>query len=112
MELYLLAGLVFIYIITATTASRAFMWRVWTSAFILAFALMALSMIMLRINSQDVMMNTGELNWYYFLYIFGALSVALGIINLWMYRRSMWNLIFPMRHELEEDKKHQASTNN
>lgn len=39
------------------------------------------------------MMSANELNWYYLLYLFGSLSVVLGIINVWMYRRSIWKIM-------------------
>ena len=35
------------------------------------------------------MMSASELNWYYILYLFGSLSVVLGLINVWMYRKPL-----------------------
>ena len=39
-------------------------------------------------------MSASQLNWYYMLYLFGTMSVALGVINLWMYRKALWTILF------------------
>ncbi len=49
------------------------------------------------------MMSASQLNWYYMLYLFGSMSVVLGAINLWMYRKPMWQILFG-RAEDEEDE--------
>ena len=67
--------------------------QIWTLAFILAFVVTAVSIAFIRVSGQDVMMSANELNWYYLLYLFGSLSVVLGIINVWMYRRSIWKIM-------------------
>lgn len=79
--------------------------KIWTLAFIVAFAVTAISIAFIRVSGQDVMMSANELNWYYLLYLFGSLSVVLGVINLWMYRRSVWRTMFDASTEEDEDSK-------
>ena len=76
--------------------------RIWTLAFIAAFAVTAVAIGFLRVTNQDVMMSADNLNWYYLLYIFGSMSVVLGVINLWMYRRPLWQIL---RNDNAEDNK-------
>lgn len=56
----------------------------------------------LRVTNQDVMMSADNLNWYYLLYIFGSMSVVLGVINLWMYRKPLWQILH--NDNIEDDK--------
>ena len=93
MEAYVLATLIFIYIITALTGNQTLVRKIWTVAFIGAAFLTAGSLFFLRIKHQDVMMTADTFNWYFFLYVFGVLAFALGLINLWMYRHGLWNLL-------------------
>ena len=37
-------------------------------------------------------MKVGEINWYYILYVFGSISIILGVINLWMYKVPLLHL--------------------
>ena len=104
MELYLLIALLFIYLITAAMVQKTIVHRIWTLAFISAFALTAAAIGFLRVNQQDVMMSASQLNWYYMLYLFGTMSVALGVINLWMYRKALWTILFHSSDE-ETDRK-------
>lgn len=76
--------------------------RIWTLAFIAAFVVTAVAIGFLRVTNQDVMMSADNLNWYYLLYIFGSMSVVLGVINLWMYRRPLWQIL---RNDNAEDNK-------
>ena len=76
--------------------------RIWTLAFIAAFAVTAVAIGFLRVTNQDVMMSADNLNWYYLLYIFGSMSVVLGVINLWMYRKPLWQILH--NDDVEEDK--------
>ena len=92
MEIYILSALVFIYIITAFTENRVLTKRIWTFAFITSCALMGISLSALKLSGEDVMLSAGQFNWYYFLYVFSALSVAVGLINAWIYRRELWHL--------------------
>ena len=102
MELYLLIALIFIYLITAAMVNKNVVHRIWTLAFIAAFVLTAIAIGFLRVTNQDVMMSADNLNWYYLLYIFGSMSVVLGVINLWMYRRPLWQIL---RNDDEADNK-------
>jgi len=92
MEFYLLIALIFIYIISAFTGNRHTVKRFWTMAFIFSFILMGISLGTLRLSNEDVMLNAGQFNWYYFLYIFSALCLAVGFINLWIYRHELLGL--------------------
>ena len=83
MELYLFLALLLIYILTAFMVKKVILHKIWTLAFILAFVVTAVSIAFIRVSGQDVMMSANELNW----------SVVLGIINVWMYRRSIWKIM-------------------
>lgn len=79
--------------------------RLWSLAFIASFVITAISIGFIRVSSQDVMMSADELNWYYLLYLFGSMSVVLGVINLWMYRRSVVKILFSQEdEEYEKDE--------
>ena len=93
MEIYILAALTFIYLVSAMVGKQELVRKIWTFSFIGAGFLSALSLFALRIKHQDVMLGADNFNWYFFLYVFGALAFALGIINLWIYRRALWNLL-------------------
>lgn len=105
MELYLFLALFLMYILTAFMVKKNVLHKIWTLAFIVAFAITAISIAFIRVSGQDVMMSANELNWYYLLYLFGSLSVVLGVINLWMYRRSVWRTMFDASAEEDEDDK-------
>ena len=92
MEIYILIALIFIYIITAFAGNRQITKRIWALAFIFSFILTGLSLSALKLNGEDIMLSAGQFNWYYFLYIFSALSVAIGLINMWIYRHELWQL--------------------
>lgn len=94
MELYLFLALFLVYLLTAFMVRKNVLHKIWTSAFILAFVITAISIGFLRVTSQDVMMSANELNWYYLLYLFGSMSVVLGVINLWMYRSPIFKVLF------------------
>lgn len=92
MELYLFLSFVLLYVLTAFFVKKNVQHKIWTFAFIIAFVVTSLSIGFLRVNQQDVMMSASQLNWYYMLYLFGSMSVVLGAINLWMYRKPMWQI--------------------
>ena len=83
MEVYLLLAFLLLYILMALFVSKNVMHKIWTLAFMAAFVITAISIAFLRVNNQDVMMSASELNWYYVLYLFGSLSVVLGVRYLW-----------------------------
>lgn len=93
MEIYVLAALVLIYIGSAVVGNRDLVRKIWTFAFIVAGFLTAVALFALRVKHQDVMLTADNFNWYFFLYVFGALAFALGIINLWIYRRPLWDML-------------------
>ena len=101
MEIYILLALIFIYIITSFIENSLLTKRIWTMAFIVSFMLMGISLSLLKLNGEDIMLSAGQFNWYYFLYVFAALSVAIGIINIWIYRRELWHLC---RKSQDDDK--------
>ncbi len=94
MELYLFLALLLMYILMALFVSKQVQRKIWTLAFVVAFAVTAISIAFLHVTNQDVMMSANELNWYYLLYLFGSLSVVLGVINLWMYRHGLIEIFF------------------
>ncbi|MBR3688198.1 MAG: hypothetical protein IKL85_03890 [Lentisphaeria bacterium] len=51
--------------------------------------------------AADTLMKVGEINWYYILYVFGSISIILGIINLWMYRHELLDLFITSDDEDE-----------
>lgn len=103
MELYLLAALLLVYVLTGFMVQKTLVRRIWTLAFIISFAVTALAIALIRISGQDVMMAASELNWYYLLYLFGSLSVVLGLINMWMYRRALWHIFTSAGDEDDSD---------
>ena len=103
MELYLLLALLLLYILTAFMVKKNVLHKIWTMAFIVAFAITAISISFIRVSGQDVMMSANELNWYYLLYLFGSLSVVLGVINLWMYRGPVWRTIVGADEDDDDD---------
>lgn len=92
MEIYILAALLFLYIVTIIVGNQAMVRKIWTLSFICAAFLTASALFALRIKNQEVMLTADNFNWYFFLYVFGALAFALGLINLWMYRRALWQM--------------------
>ncbi len=92
METYLFVALVFVYLLTAFMLPKRVQKRIWTIAYILAFVITAVAIFFIKIYAGDTLMRVGELNWYYILYVFGSISIILGVINLWMYKRSLFEL--------------------
>lgn len=102
MELYLLIGFVVLYVLMSFFVNKQVQHKVWTMAFVVCFAITAASIGFLRVNNQDVMMSANQMNWYYLLYLFGSMSVVLGLINIWMYRKPIWHSFFDTDED-EED---------
>ena len=92
MEIFLFIALVFVYFLTAFAVPDLIVKRVWFLGFALAFALTAVSILFIHTGRQTVLMQENEMNWYYFLYLFGSISVILGLINLWIYRKGVLRL--------------------
>lgn len=89
MEIYLFIALVFMYILTVMMLPRRVQKKIWTSAYIVSFAITCVAIFFIRSYAKDMLMQAGELNWYYILYVFGAISTILGAINLWMYKKGV-----------------------
>lgn len=104
MELYLFLALLLMYILMALFVSKKVQRKIWTLAFVVAFAVTAISIAFLHVTNQDVMMSANELNWYYLLYLFGSLSVVLGVINLWMYRHGLIEIFFGSGDDDDDDE--------
>ena len=102
MELYLFLAMFLIYILTAFMVKPHILNRIWSLAFVVCFGITAVAIAFIRISGQDVMMSANELNWYYLLYLFGSLSVVLGVINLWMYRGPIFRIFFSTPDEDNE----------
>ncbi len=102
MELYLFLAFILLYVLMSFFVQKTVLHKIWTLAFIAAFAVTAVAIAFLRMNNQDVMMDASELNWYYLLYLFGSMSVVLGVINLWMYRMPLFRIFFGGSEETDD----------
>ena len=109
MEVYLFLALILVYLLTAFTVRKVIVNKIWTLAFIVAFLITAVAIAFIRVSGQDVMMSANELNWYYLLSLFGSLSVVLGVINLWMYRKGVWKIMSASDNTDDEDDDNDAS---
>lgn len=94
MELYLFFAFLLFYLITAFMLKPKTREKIWIIAFIVSFGITSAAIGFIRVGQQDVMMSANQLNWYYFLYLFGMISVVLGMFNLWIYRKALWNILF------------------
>lgn len=99
MDLYLFIALIFVYILTAFLLPEHVQKRIWTIAYILAFTITAVAIFYIKAYADDTLMRVGELNWYYILYVFGSISIILGVINLWMYKKGLMELFFSSDEE-------------
>lgn len=89
MEVFLFIALVFVYILTAFSVPHLIVKRIWLLGFVGAFGLTAMSILFISTGKQTVLMQESEMNWYYFLYLFGSMAVILGLINVWIYRKGI-----------------------
>lgn len=92
METYLFIALVFVYFLTAFMLPKQVQKRIWTVAYILAFVITGVAIFFIKIYAGETLMRVGELNWYYVLYVFGSISIILGVINLWIYKKGLIEL--------------------
>ena len=92
METYLFIALTFIYILSLLFLPKYLQKRIWTVAYIAAFAITCIAIYFIKDYATDTLMKVGEINWYYILYVFGSISIILGVINLWMYRNEIISL--------------------
>jgi len=94
MEIYLFIALIFMYILTVFFLPKNIQKRIWTTAYIVSFAITAIAVAYIKDYAADTLMKVGEINWYYILYVFGSICLALGIINLWIYKHGLVNIFF------------------
>lgn len=92
MEIFLFIALFFIYLLMSFTVPPVIVKRVWILGFVCAFALTAVAIMFISSTKQTVLMQESELNWYYFLYLFGSMSLIFGVINLWIYRKPLYKI--------------------
>lgn len=104
MELYLFFAFLLFYLITAFLLKDKTREKIWMVAFIISFAVTSVAIGFIRVGNQDVMMDANQLNWYYFLYLFGMISVVLGVFNLWIYRKALWNILFSSDDDDDDEK--------
>ncbi len=102
MEIFLFIALLFIYALMVFTVPKIIVKRVWILAYALSFIITAVSILFISTGKQTVLMQESEMNWYYFLYLFGSMSVILGLINLWIYRKGLYR-IFSSDAQDDED---------
>lgn len=94
MEEYLFIALIFIYILSVFILPKPILLRIWTAAYIIACTITAVSIVFIKIYAGETLMKVGELNWYYILYVFGSISIVLGLINLWMYKKGLLRIFW------------------
>jgi len=94
MEAYLFIALVFVYFLTALMLPKNVQKKIWTAAYIASFAVTGIAIGYIKMYAGETLMKVGELNWYYVLYVFGSISIILGVINLWMYKKGIAELFF------------------
>ena len=99
MEFYLFFAFLLFYMITALILDEKTKEKVWLIAFIVSFVATSIAIVFIKASRQDVMMNAEQLNWYYFLYLFGIVSVVLGLFNLWIYRKEVWKIVFGKKED-------------
>ena len=92
METYLFITLAFIYLLSIIFMPQYMQRRIWTVAYITAFGITCVAIYYIKDYATDTLMKVGEINWYYILYVFGSISIILGVINIWMYRHELLGL--------------------
>ena len=103
METYLFIALIFIYALTVWLLPTQIRKRIWTVAYIFACLITATAIVFIKLYADDTLMRVGELNWYYVLYVFGSLSIILGLINLWIYKKGLITLFSQPDDEDDDD---------
>lgn len=99
MEIYLLLAMFLLYMLTAVFLEKSVLYRMWLAAFVIMFAVTAGALSFWRFTNQEVMMNVIAISWYYVLYLSLSVTVVLGVVNLWLFRRQMWNVLFSNRND-------------
>ena len=101
MEIYLLLAMFLVYMLTVIFLDKQKLQKIWLMVFIVVFVITASALSFWRITNQEVMMNVAAVSWYYILYLSLSLTVVLGIINLWLFRRQLWRIL--MNDDDDED---------
>jgi uncharacterized protein YjeT (DUF2065 family) len=94
MEIYLMIALGLMYLVSGGMLSPRGKKKLWTAAFGLSFLLTIVAVFLIKADADETLMRAGEVNWYYLLSAFGAISLVLGAIVLWMYRKEVFRLFF------------------
>ena len=66
--------------------------KIWTVAYMISFIITGISIFYIKLYATDTLMKVGELNWYYILYVFGSITLILGAILLWIYKKPLYSL--------------------
>ena len=101
MEVYLFIALFFVYILTSFVLTYKMLQRVWTISFIASFAITGIAIFYIKMYADETLMKVGELNWYYVLYVFGSISIILGVINMWLYKKGLIDMFSKDDDEME-----------
>ena len=102
MELYLFVALFLIYALTSLMADKFVMRRVWMGAFwFLLLSPRCRSAFAFYQPGSDDECDRTELVLYFV--SFASLMVVLGLINIWMFRRQIWNVLFTRTPDAEAD---------
>jgi hypothetical protein len=104
METYLFIALIFVYFLTVFMLPKSTLKRIWTVAYIVSFIITSISIFYIKSYASDTLMKVGEINWYYILYVFGSISIILGLINIWMYKKNLFLLFTNNEEDDEEDE--------
>lgn len=102
METYLFIALFFIYLLTSFMLKPNQLRRIWTVAFILSYSITGIAIFFIKTYSTKTLMQAGELNWYYILYVFGSVSIVLGCILVWLYKKNLI-LLFTASDDDDDD---------
>lgn len=93
LEIYLIVGFCLFYLVTVWLLDQQTKQKIWLVTFILAFLTTSLSITLIHGGQENVMMTANEINWYYFIYLFGMISLALAVINAWIYRKALGRIL-------------------
>lgn len=94
MEFYLLITFFTLYILSSFYfKNKAIVRRVWFLSFVAVFIVTSMSIIYLRIGSKEFMINVASMGMMYLAYISASLMVFLGLINAWIFRKTIWQIL-------------------
>ena len=102
-EVYILTGFLLFYLLTVWLLRPKVKRKLWMIAFMISFAITSIAISLIHGGQQDVMLTANQFNWYYFIYLFGMISIALALFNVWIYRHALWELLFDTSEEDDDD---------